>query len=230
MPGSISSLTSIDESIELLPDPRRHALQAALGMADEFEPDPFLVALAAYQVIRLSAGSGPVVLLVDDAQWLDRSTLGVLTFIARRIDTEPVALVAAVRVGYPTPLDEAHLPMLELQRLSASAAAKLLDRDAPDLHPVLRARVLAEAAGNPLALVELARSLPIAPDWQERISPTPPTLTLALGACVRDETARSSRRNAAVLVGGGARPSRFARRSSSRPPRCSTDRTSGCRA
>ena len=173
-------LASVDESIELLPDPRRHALQAALGMADEFEPDPFLVALAAYQVIRLSAGSGPVVVLVDDAQWLDRSTLGVLTFIARRIDTEPVALIAAVRVGYPTPLDEAHLPTLELQRLSASAAAELLDRDAPDLHPVLRARVLAEAAGNPLALVELARSLPTAPDWQGRISQPPPTLTSRL--------------------------------------------------
>jgi DNA-binding CsgD family transcriptional regulator len=173
-------LDSVDELIKRLPDRRRHALQAALGIAGEFEPDPFLVALAAHQVIRLFAGSGPVVVLVDDAQWLDRSTLGVLTFIARRLDTEPVALVAAIRVGYPTPLEEAQLPSLELQRLSASAAAELLDRDTPDLHPVLRARVLAEAAGNPLALVELARSLPIAPDWQGRISQPPPTLTARL--------------------------------------------------
>ena len=171
---------SIAELVELLPDPRRRALQASFGIAGEFEPDPFLVALAAYQVIRLSARSGPVVLLVDDAQWLDRSTLGVLTFIARRIESEPVALLAAVRVGYPTTLEEAHLPVLELRRLSAAAASELLDRDAPGLHPVLRARVLAEAAGNPLALVELARTAPITPDWHDRLSPVPTTLTVRL--------------------------------------------------
>jgi DNA-binding CsgD family transcriptional regulator len=173
-------LDSIAEFVELLPNPRRRALQAAFGIAGGFEPDPFLVALAAHQVIRLSAGAGPVVLLVDDAHWLDRSTLDVLTFIARRIETEPVALVAAVRVGYPTPLEDADLPVLELRRLSAAAAAELLDRDAPDLHPVLRARVLAEAAGNPLALVELGRSLPITPGAHERLSQAPTTLTARL--------------------------------------------------
>ncbi len=173
-------LEPISELVERLPDPRRRALHAAFGIAGDFEPDPFLVALAANQVIRLSANSRPLVLLVDDAQWLDRSSLDALTFIARRLESEPVALVASVRVGYPTSLEEARLPVLELQRLSAAAAAELLDRDAPDLHPVLRARVLAEAAGNPLALVELARSLPIAPDWRERLSPTPPTLTARL--------------------------------------------------
>ena len=58
---------SMAELVELLPEPRRRALQAALGIAGEFEPDPFLVALAAHQVIRLSARSGPLVVLVDDA-------------------------------------------------------------------------------------------------------------------------------------------------------------------
>ena len=168
-------LASVDELIELLPDPRRHALQAALGMADEFEPDPFLVALAAYQVIGLSAGSGPVVVLVDDAHWLDRSTLGVLTFIARRLESEPVALRGRrSRTGYATPLGEARLPDTRAERLAPSAAGALLDRTAPDLHPVFRARVLREAAGNPLALVELARSLPTAPIGTGRISATPP--------------------------------------------------------
>ncbi len=117
---------------------------------------------------------------MDDAQWVDRSTLDVLTFIARRVEAQPAALVAAVRIGYPTTLEAAHLPVLELERLSAVAAAELLDRDAPGLHPVLRARVLAEAAGNPLALVELARSLPVAPDAHQRLSPAPMTLTVRL--------------------------------------------------
>jgi DNA-binding CsgD family transcriptional regulator/tetratricopeptide (TPR) repeat protein len=116
---------------------------------------------------------------VDDANWLDRSTQSVLTFIARRLDRDPVALLAAVREGYETPLDEARLPTAELERLSPSAAGELLDRNAPDLHPVTRARVLAEAAGNPLALVELSRIAPTTRAY-ERLSPPPPTLTARL--------------------------------------------------
>jgi AAA ATPase domain len=139
---------------ELLPDPQRNALDAAFGVSGEFELDPFLVAIAAHQLISQAAESTPLVLIADDAHWLDRSTLAVLSFTARRVESEPIALVAALRAGYATPLEEARLPVLELDRLSSTAAAELIDRDAPNLHPVLRARVLAEAAGNPLALVE----------------------------------------------------------------------------
>ncbi len=165
--------------IERLSDPQRRALQAALGASGELEPDPFHVALAAFQLLCDAADAGPLILIVDDAQWLDRSSMGVLTFVARRLNTEPLALVAAVRAGHPTPFADARLPTLDLERLSASAAAELLDRRAPELHPILRARVLAEAAGNPLALVELARSLPQSAIG-ERLSPTPTTLTARL--------------------------------------------------
>ncbi len=117
---------------------------------------------------------------MDDAQWLDRPSLGVLTFIARRLDNERIALVAAVRPGDDTPLEEARLPIAELERLSASAAAELLDRRAPGLHPIVRIQVLTEAAGNPLALVELARSLPLTGGSPERLSLRPTTLTARL--------------------------------------------------
>jgi predicted ATPase len=125
----------------------------------DHEPDPYRVAVAAFQLICEVAESVPLVLIVDDAHWLDRSTLSVLAFIGRRLEAEHVALVAAIRSGPSTPLDDARLPTLDLERLSASAAARLLDRTAPELHPILRARVLAESSGNPLALVELARSM-----------------------------------------------------------------------
>ncbi len=163
-----------------LPDPQRRALEAAFGIASESEPDPFLVALAAHQLVCEAADLAPLVLIADDTHWLDRSTLGVLSFIARRLEVEPIALVAALRPGYETPLERAHLPVLELARLSVPAASELLDRNAPDLHPVLRARVLAQAAGNPLALVELARALPRAANAEIRVSETPPTLTARL--------------------------------------------------
>jgi len=104
----------------------------------------------------------------------------VLTFIARRLDSEPVALVAAVRAGHPTPLDDVHLPSLDLERLSASAAAILLDQRGPELHPIFRARILSEAAGNPLALVELARTTTNTLADYERIAPVPTTLTARL--------------------------------------------------
>ena len=162
-----------------LPGPQRRALESAFGIRGDFEPDPLHVALAAHQLVCEAAKSRPVLLVVDDAHWLDRSTLSVLTFIARRLDGDPVAFLAAVREGYETPLDGAGLPTRELGRLSASAAGELLDRSAPDLHPVTRARVLTEAAGNPLALVELSRVAP-ATSAYERISPSLPTLTARL--------------------------------------------------
>jgi predicted ATPase len=72
------------------------AQRRAIG---ELEPDPFRVALAAFQLVCKAADAGPVVLIVDDAQWLDQSSMGALTLIARRLDSEPVALMAAVRAS-----------------------------------------------------------------------------------------------------------------------------------
>ena len=160
-----------------LPESQRQTLEAALGLGLDLKPDSFRVAVAAFQLICEVADSAPVVLIVDDAQWLDRSTLSVIAFIGRRLEAEHVALFAAIRKGLPTPLDDARLPTLDLERLSAPAAARLLDRTAPELHPVLRARVLAESAGNPLALVELARSMGRS---GEQLSPGPATLTARL--------------------------------------------------
>jgi DNA-binding CsgD family transcriptional regulator len=160
-----------------LPESQRQTLEAALGLGVDLEPDPYRVAIAAFQLICEVADSAPVVLIVDDAQWLDTSTLSVIAFIGRRLEAEHVALVAAIRSGQLTPLDDARLPTLDLERLSASAAARLLDRTSPVLHPVLRARVLAESSGNPLALVELARSMGRS---GEQLSPGPATLTARL--------------------------------------------------
>src|SRR5258708_189400 len=160
-----------------LPESQRQTLEAALGLGGDLKPDPYRVAIAAFQLICEVADSVPLVLIVDDAHWLDRSTLSVVAFIGRRLDAEHVALVAAIRTGQSRPLDDARLTTLDLERLSASAAARLLDRQAPELHPVLRARVLAESAGNPLALVELGRSMGRS---GEHLSPGTTTLTARL--------------------------------------------------
>src|SRR5271169_1264148 len=164
-------LEPIAGRIQRLPDPQRRALDAAFGIDDLAEPDPFRIALAAYRLVSDAADSGPLLLLADDAQWLDRSSLDVLSFIARRLDDEPVVLIAALRDGFSTALEEAGLPILELGRLSASDSEQLLDRVESGLSPEVRDRVLAEAAGNPLGLVELPRTMPDAGDPVELLAP-----------------------------------------------------------
>ena len=172
-------LGPIGSRIERLPDPQRQALDAAFGVADLVEADPFRVALAAYRLVSDAADSSPLLLIADDAQWLDRSSLDVLAFIARRLDNEPVVFIAGLRDGFSTALEEAGLPILQLGRLSASDSGKLLDREA-SLSPHARCRVLAEAAGNPLGLVELARAIPEAGGPVALLSPTPAALTARL--------------------------------------------------
>ena len=173
-------LRPISKRIDSLPAPQRQALNAAFGVADEVQPDPFRVALAVFQLVSGAADASPLILIVDDAQWVDRSSLGVLSFVARRLENEPVALMAAVRDGFATPLEEARLPTVEVARLDEAEAGELLDRTAPDLPASFRARVLEEAAGNPLGIVELARAAPLADDAGGLLSGVPTPLTARL--------------------------------------------------
>jgi DNA-binding CsgD family transcriptional regulator len=135
--------------------PQRDAIQVAFGLADGHAPDLFLTALAALELLAESAARAPVAVIADDAQWLDQPTRDVLAFVARRLEYEPVMVITAVLDGYPGPLD-AGQQALHLDALPSPAAEALLDARAPDLPVAVRARLLEEAAGNPLALVELS--------------------------------------------------------------------------
>jgi DNA-binding CsgD family transcriptional regulator len=155
----------------LLPTPQGDALLAAFGAAPRVSPPPlFLVALGALNLISDGAGAGQLVLVIEDAHWLDSSSAAALAFIARRIESEPVLLVAAIRDGFPTGFDAAGLPELRLERLDDVASAALLDARAPGLPPQTRSRILNAAAGNPLALVELPLNPDPAPGLPERSS------------------------------------------------------------
>ena len=118
-------------------------------------------ALPVLDLIVELAGRSPLLLVVDDAQWLDPASWTVLTFAARRLAHHPAGLVFALREGATTTarLPGSGLPGLPVGPLGPEAARLLLDRAAPGLPPVLRDRVLALAEGNPLALVELAAAV-----------------------------------------------------------------------
>ena len=148
-------LRPVMSQVDALPDPQRRAVLAAFGRTEAVAPDLFLIALATLNLLGEAAAHAPILLVVEDAHWLDRGSADVLAFIARRLEFEPLVLVAATRDGFHGAFDEAGLPELTVERLDPAAAAALLDLRTPDLLPALRERVLREAAGNPLALVEL---------------------------------------------------------------------------
>ncbi|HEX4088190.1 MAG TPA: AAA family ATPase [Trebonia sp.] len=142
------------DRIAALPDVQAEALRGALGLARTGTQDRFLVGLAVLSLLAELAAEQPLLCVVDDAQWLDRASADALLFAARRLDSESVALLLCARTGA---LPAAGLPELTVPGLSAQAATELLPADLPASR---RYRVLAEAAGNPLALLELPGVLP----------------------------------------------------------------------
>ncbi|NKE61358.1 ATP-binding protein, partial [Lentzea sp. PSKA42] len=130
--------------LSTLPEVRRGALEVVFGLSDGAAPPVHLVGLAA---LELLSAAGPIV-LVDDAHWLDQASRDVLGFVARRLSG--AVLVATAR----TPV-LAGVPTLSLEPLAEDDADALLAAVAPDLDAERRSRVLAQAAGNPLALNEL---------------------------------------------------------------------------
>jgi DNA-binding CsgD family transcriptional regulator len=140
---------------ERLPEPQRRALETAIGLADGDLPDRFLVGLAALGLLTDAEAKRPLLFLVEDAQWLDAPSLEVLGFVARRLELEPAIVLFAVREGIASVVDESGLPELHLGGLDDESAKALLELTAPDLPSHLKVRILDEAAGNPLALIEL---------------------------------------------------------------------------
>ncbi|MET0686187.1 MAG: AAA family ATPase [Solirubrobacteraceae bacterium] len=142
-----------------LPEPQRDALGTAFGLTAGAPPDRFLVGLAVLGLLADLAEDRPLLCIVDDAQWLDRISAQTLTFVARRLLAERVGLVFALREPVAEP-EFAGLPELVLGGIEGPDADALLEATLPGpLDERVRRRVLAEARGNPLALLELPRGL-----------------------------------------------------------------------
>jgi DNA-binding CsgD family transcriptional regulator len=144
-------------TVRHLPDPQRDALNTAFGLGAGPAPDRFLVGLAMLSLLAEVAETKPILCVLDDAQWLDRVSLQTLAFVARRLLAESVALVFALR-GADDQHALAGLPELVIGGLNHADARALLESTIPGpLDSRVRDRILAEARGNPLALLELPR-------------------------------------------------------------------------
>ena len=141
---------------DALDEPQREALSVALGLASGEPPESFLVALAALNLLAQAAEDRPLLCIVDDVQWLDQATAQVLGFVGRRLLAEPVGLVFAARTTAASEDPLGGLPDLRLSRLDEQSARALLASGTTGrLDESVRRRILEEAHGNPLALLEL---------------------------------------------------------------------------
>ncbi len=138
-----------------IPRPQAAALESALALGPARAEDRFAVGAATLSLLAAHSDSVPLLVVVDDAHWVDGSTSDALLFAFRRLVADPVAVVVSVRDGEPSLLDGADLPQLRLEGLDRAAAADLLtmgaDRPVPD---ELVERLHRQTGGNPLALLE----------------------------------------------------------------------------
>jgi AAA ATPase domain len=147
------------DRLEMLPGPQRDALQVAFGLREGQPPERFLVGLAILSLLSGSAEDQPLACLVEDAQWLDHSSVQALAFAARRLLAEPVALIFAVREP-SSERELAGLPELTVAGLGdADARALLASAVHGRLDPEVLDRIVAETGGNPLGLLQLPRGL-----------------------------------------------------------------------
>ena len=147
------------DHLDALPPPQQDALNVALGLAPGDVPDRFLVGLAVLGLLSAAAEERPLLCLVEDAHWLDAASGLILGFVARRLQADSVAIVATIREPN-TRHDFDGLPELRLRGLAEQDARTLLMSAVPGrIDDRVRDRIVAETRGNPLALLDLPRSM-----------------------------------------------------------------------
>ena len=157
----------LDEMLPAMPAPRRSALEVALLLAEAGErpPDARAVGVAVLTGLRTLAESEPLLIAVDDVQWLDASSAAALEFAVRRLLAEPILFLVARRLGEGGPAPENALPVERIARravgpLSVGATHRLLlSRLGRTFTRPTLLRLHEVAAGNPFFALELARAL-----------------------------------------------------------------------
>ncbi|MEU6139491.1 LuxR family transcriptional regulator [Streptomyces sp. NPDC047081] len=149
-------LFGLRDGFDRLPQGQRDVLERILSVARAgTPPERFAVSVAVLEALRRTADEGPVLVVIDDVQWIDPASSDVLEFLARRLRGLPVDVLAAVRAGTAHALDRQGLVRRRIETLDEESSAALLRSAHPGLAPGALDRLLLEAGGNPLALLEL---------------------------------------------------------------------------
>ncbi|HEY5836481.1 ATP-binding protein, partial [Streptomyces sp.] len=165
----------LDRADSLAPA-QRDALNQAFGVLEGRVPERFAISTAALALLQAVSREQRLLIVTDDVQWIDKSSALVLSFVLRRMGELPIAFLAATRGGWLSPLDLSAVRALEIPALEGGEAEQLLTAAHPGLAAEAARRILAEADGNPLALVELPRHL----NRRQRSGrePLPPSLAM----------------------------------------------------
>jgi AAA ATPase-like protein len=156
--GIQQAVAPLTGHLPVLPDAQRDALATALGLGDGATPDLFLIAEAVFTLLLIERRDRPVIIVVDDVQWLDPQSHQILAFVAHRGAGNGVSVVGAIRPGHPGPFAQAEFPRLPLGGLDDDAADQILSMRTGAISPANRKRIREVSQGNPLALWELPRS------------------------------------------------------------------------
>lgn len=145
--------------LDCLEPVERSVLAQVLGQAEAARPSRLAISTATLALLDTAAVDSALLLVVDDIHWMDPSSAEILGFVARRLGQGRIRVLAATRSGDESPFDQARFPECTLEPLEGDSARRLLEDRYPRLAPTVRQCLLTDAAGNPLALLELASSL-----------------------------------------------------------------------
>ncbi|MCX4776057.1 hypothetical protein OG435_04505 [Streptomyces sp. NBC_01264] len=141
--------------LAVLPPDARRAIGVAVGLAEGPAPDQLALTNALIAVLSEAADQDAVLVMVDDLQWLDRASATLFGILARRLGGSRIGLLGVVRTGEGSMFEEAGLAEITVGPLDDEDAKTLLTEAFPELRPGTARQVIAEAQGNPLALIEL---------------------------------------------------------------------------
>jgi RNA polymerase sigma factor (sigma-70 family) len=184
-----------------LPERQRQALGWALGTGERPGGfDRLLVGIATLTLLSEASEAAPLLAVVEDVHWLDRSSLDVLEFVGHRLGGEHIVVLATARQAeLPASFDRS-FPELRLGPLRPADENRLLDTLDPPPRGRARAQVLAQSAGNPLALIELARVIAQDPDAARRWVVTPLPVTERLSTIMATQFAALPDQTQRVLL------------------------------
>ena len=190
----------------VVPAPQAAALRGALGLGAPVEASRFLVAAGLLSLLAAAAERSPVLVLVDDLQWVDQASAQALLFAVRRLRADKVGVVMTVRSGEPLSVRIDGLPRVTLAGLGQEAARALLAVRAPDVAGPVADGLHAATSGNPLALVEIVHTLTPSQRAGRDVLPEPMPSIAALEAAYAGRVAAlgaKTRRALLVLAASG---------------------------
>ena len=189
-----------------LPARQAAALRGAFALpGGASPPDALLTGIAVLTLLSLASEESPLLVTVDDAQWMDHASIDALAFAARRLATEHVVVLVSARGTLPPGGLERDFPQLLLEPLPLEDAGRLLDAQPTPPRGRAREQVLSQAAGNPLALIELSKMLASDPGAGRRLATELLPLTSRLTAIMAARyTALPERAKAGLLLAAAA--------------------------